>query len=905
MAQTSNIFGEKMKQIKAAWFVVAWTLFLVGVPSTSMANQSVPAAQFDAYLTAHHKMLLLLNESSGRDPLDVNVHRARNFYAVKHAIFDELVHQAEEQSERAPTRNLLEVTKSFVKYAAAADLQRADMLAFVDLAEELLLLETEKSTPEQGLFQLRALVKSANDSMTYFGKQYSLSMSKLGKQRGAGDQWEKYIKSLAERYNIELVKSSLDAAPVLHRDKTRGSNLVGSNLAGSKEDKLATVGPKIIWGNGMPEKTVVLSFDDGPHRLRTAKILDTLKTYDVKAYFFAVGRNLGKVSIDDDGNESITVHNKNTKVINRILDEGHVLANHSFTHGVLTKLSNDQQVAELGKTNKLIKAVSSFDNTLFRPPYGSKNAELENNIKQQNMAAIMWNVDSLDWSDPIPESIAQRTLDLVKKKKKGILLFHDIHKQTVEALPYILEGLAKEGYRVTTLDGSSFSLTNSGVPKVPDAPKPKLYSNSWAVIVGVNQYQYWPKLDYAVADAKSIAQKLKTDFGFKSDHIIELYDSDATRENIAEVLGHTLADPTKVGKNDRVFVFYAGHGATRELASGGNLGYLVPVDAELSKFSVRGISMSQLNDFSALIPAKHVYFVMDSCYSGLALTRGGGAQSYNYLNHITGRSARQIITAGGADQEVADGGPNGHSVFTWALLKALDGKADTDNNGYLTASEIGTYVSPVVASYATQTPAFGNLLGGQGGDFVFELKAVSEVEIERRANQEKAKRVAALSAAEGDMKADVGRQIDLAKIQAPDVIIKDAVLDNTLKSNRRVIEAYKLDAQALKLLRRGKLDEAETLWAQAVKLNPYNENIVNNYGFVLDKQDKYGEALIWYYRTVELNPRRTPIYLNLGDLMVKLKNPTMAISYYERYLHLYPSYKNAKALRIKMKELSE
>ncbi|WP_111979350.1 polysaccharide deacetylase family protein [Algibacillus agarilyticus] len=886
-----------MTRSVGAWVTLVFIFSFIITPRLAMADADLP---FERFLTAHHKMLLLLNETPGHDPLDNNVHAARSYYSIKHSIFDELIHLAETQSETTSKRSLLAVTTSFVNYTKNANLHRADLLAFVDLAEELLLLETEKSTPEQGLYQLRELVKSTNKSMLYFGKQYSLSMSKLGKSRGANDEWKTYINALSTRYNLKSIKKHLKSEPILHKDKTRGANLVAT-----KKDELATVGPKIIWGNNMPDKTVVLTFDDGPHRLRTDKILNTLKTYKVNGYFFAVGKNLGKITVDANGNEIITVHKKNKKVINRILDEGHVLANHSFSHGVLTKLNNAEQNLELEKTNKLIKAVSSFENRLFRPPYGSKNSELEQNIKQQNMDAIMWNIDSLDWSDPIPESIAQRTLDILKKKQKGILLFHDIHKQTVAALPYILEGLAKEGFKVTTLDGTAFSLTNSGVPSVPEAPKPKLYSKSWAVVIGVNQYQHWPKLDYAVADASSIANKLRDDFGFKPEHIIELYDKDATRDNITEVLGHTLADPKKVGNNDRVFVFYAGHGATSQLANGGNLGYLIPVDAELNKFSVRGISMSQLNDFSALIPAKHVYFVMDSCYSGLALTRGVGAQNYNYLSHITGRSARQIITAGGADQEVADGGPNGHSVFTWAFLQALEGKADTDNNGYLTASEIGTYVSPVVASYATQTPAFGNLIGGQGGDFVFELKTVSATEINRRSIQEKAQRVAALTAVQNDLMADVSRQIDLERDHDLQTANQDNDLDAKLKSNKRVKEAYKLDAQALKLLRKNKLNEAEALWAQAVKLNPYNENIVNNYGYVLDKQGKHGDALIWYYRTVELNPRRTPIYLNLGDLMVKLNNPMMAISYYERYLHLYPSYKQAKKLRATIKALAE
>ncbi|WP_344796072.1 polysaccharide deacetylase family protein [Litoribacillus peritrichatus] len=845
-------------------------------------------------LVSHHqKMIVLLSDSEELDPLDLHVHTARNFYSLKHQQMEVLIHLAEEQAETTDNRHLLPVTQTFLEFYREAQLHDADRLAFADLGEELLLLEQERNIPSQGLVGLRQVNADIQRFSDYFREEYKRTLSKLGKSRGAREDWQAYLQLLHQRYNSQQLIQQIEEKPELYKEKTRGKN-----LAKNKKDQLAAKMPKVVWGNGMPEKTVALTFDDGPHRLRTGKILDTLKTYGVKGYFFAVGKNLGKVG------ETPVISKRNAKVIQRITDEGHILANHSFNHKELTKLDESIQKQELEQTNQLIKTSTGFENILFRPPYGSKNKALEAVISEEGLSSIMWNIDSMDWADPIPESIAERTFEALEKKKKGILLFHDIHKQTVNALPLILEGLAKRGYKVTTLDGTPFTLGESGVPKLPTAKKPKLYDNSWAVVIGVNKYKHWPKLDYAVADAKSIADKLHQNFGFKKENIIEIYDEQANRHNIAEVLGYTLADPKKVKKNDRVFIFYAGHGATRGLPNGKNLGYLIPSDAELEKYPTNSISMSQLNDYSALIPAKHVYFVMDSCYSGLALTRSGKAsQQYNYLEHVTSRHARQIITAGGADQEVADGGPNGHSVFTWAFLQALDGKADTDDNGYITASEIGTYVSPVVASYAPQTPAFGNLIGNAGGDFVFELNQQAQQRRQQLQQQAKVQQVAALAAKENNMEANVGRQLDLDKSQASEKVVATTDLDKQMKDTARARAAYKVDAEALKLFRAGKLEDAEKKWAEAVKLNPFNENIVNNYGFVLDKLNRNEEALIWYYRTVELAPRRTPVYLNLGDIMVKLGKPELAIPYYERYLHLYPSYKKAEELEAKIKKL--
>ncbi len=381
-------------------------------------------------------------------------------------------------------------------------------------------------------------------------------------------------------------------------------------------------------------------------------------------------------------------------------------------------------------------------------------------------------------------------------------------------------------------------------------------------------------------------------------------------------------------ENDRVFIFYAGHGMTRELPNGKALGYLIPVDAATDKFQNRAISMTQINDFSSLIPAKHVYFVMDSCYSGLALTRAGVSigQSLNYINQITGRKARQILTAGGADQQVSDGGPNGHSIFTWTFLQALDGLADTDNNGYVTASEIGTYVSPVVASYAEQTPTFGNLLGSEGGDFVFKVQANAVAEINEKMNAESQRIEDELNSVRKNTTANVKRRLELEVAltkqntnTAPTVVAtitstgsmqsvsanssqSTAAITPPQNTDERKNQARRLNASALEFMKEKKYAQAKIEWAEAIRLNPYNPTIVNNYAYVLDQLNENNEALKWYYRTVELDPKRTALYWNLGDIMVKMGRKQEAIPYYERFLHLYPSYKDAKQMRDKIEE---
>lgn len=867
-------------------------------------------------LDAHRAMILLLDKSPSNDPLADNIFAARNAYAIKQELSEGLLVKAE-LADVDDKQLLTAVSQQLFSYADILIKDHpADLLAFSDLYDELESIEKARHLPAAENAKLEAALKSYKSVLHKYRTDYGKALDKLTRG-GKHETWAEYIQFLNSKIDSqELLPYYAREQAQLFRYMTRGENNTKT-----KTDALTEQTPKIIWGNNLPEKTVVLTFDDGPHSRNTPLILDILKQYDVHGYFFSVGKNLG----DSDG--KVVTSTRNDAIVKRILDEGHILANHSYSHAIMTKLDENGRRGEIDKTNLLISKSKNAPNALFRPPYGSHDKELDALTTKDGMISVMWNIDSMDWADPIPESIADRTLLELEKNKKGILLFHDIHKQSVYALPTILNALAEQGYRVVTLDGRSFTENSTGLPKVQAAPT-DFYGKSWAVVIGINDYQAWPKLEYAVNDAKSVAEHLSSKLGFAKENIITLYDKDATSERIAEVLGYQLADPKVVKENDRVFVFYAGHGATRELPNGKSLGYIIPVDAEATKFQNRAISMTQLNDFSAMIPAKHIYFVMDSCYSGLALTRAGVSvgQSINYINQITSRKARQILTAGGADQQVSDGGPGGHSIFTWTFLQAIEGLADTDNNGYVTASELGTYVAPVVSSYSDQTPAFGNMMGSEGGDFVFKVQSNAVADINQKLVDESKRVEDELNSLRQNTSTNVKRRLDLeiALEKQKNTVttssietslagvssVKAAIVSNSVSSSSdalkvavdRKAKANQLNASGLQYFKDKKYLEAKRDLAEAVRLNPYNPTIVNNYGFMLDQLNENEEALKWYYRTVELDAKRVAVYMNLGDMMVKLGRPQDAVAYYERYLHLYPSYKDAKQLQDKIEE---
>src|SRR6185436_18853071 len=231
------------------------------------------------------------------------------------------------------------------------------------------------------------------------------------------------------------------------------------------------------------------------------------------------------------------------------------------SHPDLTKLPPAEREKEIGNTSLLLDKVTGTHNTLFRPPYGAKNAAILKEVEALGMKSILWTLDSMDWADPIAESVAQRVLAQVAAARKGVLLMHDIHKQSVAALPRILEELSKQGYNFLILEDDHFVPSNlpalasearagrnqnTDSSQTTSSPKKSYYRESWAVIIGINEYQNWPRLKYCVNDADAIEQMLINQYGFKKNNIIKLLNKDATRERIVWALGDQMADPGKV-----------------------------------------------------------------------------------------------------------------------------------------------------------------------------------------------------------------------------------------------------------------------------------------------------------------------------------------------------------------------
>lgn len=192
------------------------------------------------------------------------------------------------------------------------------------------------------------------------------------------------------------------------------------------------------------------------------------------------------------------------------------------------------------------------------------------------------------------------------------------------------------------------------------------YANSWALVIGINAYQKAPRLNYAVADAKAVSEALPG-MGFPRQNIRLLLDGNATRARIESVLYRDFA---KIGPEDRLLVYFAGHGETLPVR-GGEEGYFLPVDADPDALPATAILMDDMKRIGKRIRAKHVLFVMDACFSGFSLTRDSGEKATTdvYIASALREPVVQVLTAGRKGERAIEEG--GHGLFTRRFLVLL------------------------------------------------------------------------------------------------------------------------------------------------------------------------------------------------------------------------------------------
>jgi peptidoglycan/xylan/chitin deacetylase (PgdA/CDA1 family) len=247
----------------------------------------------------------------------------------------------------------------------------------------------------------------------------------------------------------QRVQSFLDLSKVKIKAKTTRLQMLQKFKSSPKSsfsinDPVEQLGPSIerpidaklggVYFHGdLPIGHFALTFDDGPHSTLTEKLLDILKQENVQSTFFMVGERI------------VT----STPIIGRMVDDGHTVATHSYSHADLSRLPYEKGVLEVEDAFKALFAVIGDKmSPFFRFPYGARTRALQERVKSEGIATFFWNIDTLDWKKRDPAILFDYALEQTVTAKRGIILFHDVQPQTIAIMPEFLKALKMKGYKM-------------------------------------------------------------------------------------------------------------------------------------------------------------------------------------------------------------------------------------------------------------------------------------------------------------------------------------------------------------------------------------------------------------------------------------------------------------------------
>ncbi|MEY8523459.1 polysaccharide deacetylase family protein [Lachnospiraceae bacterium 38-10] len=179
------------------------------------------------------------------------------------------------------------------------------------------------------------------------------------------------------------------------------------------------------------EEKIAITFDDGPHPVYTEKLLDGLKERGVKATFFVLGEKA----------------KEHPEIIERMQKEGHIIGNHTYTHIQLRSSNRDKFRDELVLTNQVIQEITKQEVQYVRPPYGTWDKKLEDEL---NMFPVLWNVDPNDWCTGNTDKVTKSIVD--KARDNSVILLHDCYQSSIDAAFASIDILVERGFEFVTVE---------------------------------------------------------------------------------------------------------------------------------------------------------------------------------------------------------------------------------------------------------------------------------------------------------------------------------------------------------------------------------------------------------------------------------------------------------------------
>ena len=387
------------------------------------------------------------------------MNRQRDFYYIAQELvnsFDrelDVLYQMKQRGKQIDAKNFQAFDKIKFQLAVAWEFSEKNMHEMEDLYSLVLENANSKSSKHQlaSKFILRKMPDWMSEGWVHGDRSAVISLAqhfsdandlfKTANPQGQTANFDRYARaSLSTRQKAQqesLIRSKM-------RSKTLLDQFIASEWVSyqkSREDEnikpeertpqsVQDIKPGsdengIISGRSFPMGAWALTFDDGPHPQYTQKMYGVLRVNDVHGTFFWLSKNiLAYPGITEEAAKY-----------------GFNRASHSFTHPQLPKLSDAGLAHEITEAGDSFAKVIGTRPTLFRCPYGAcgpSGSKVRQLIAKNNMLSIIWNVDTLEWQDKNPASIFARTKKQVDVQGRGIVLFHDIHPQSVEAVKLLI-----------------------------------------------------------------------------------------------------------------------------------------------------------------------------------------------------------------------------------------------------------------------------------------------------------------------------------------------------------------------------------------------------------------------------------------------------------------------------------
>ncbi len=287
----------------------------------------------------------------------------------------------------------------------------------------------------QSFVQFLSFFSDFPEYHSYLSDYLSLQCQEQLKDVFDPDKLERFLQTDLSFEHFEVGEDGLtvilDESNLLKEGSSAQLLIPQEYMSGGIVDKIAN-----RWKEYAPaqagEKVIALTFDDGPNNANTNQILDVLEQYQAKATFFVAGHRVGRGT---------------SATLRRIVDLGSQIGNHSFSHADLNRLSVEEMQEEIRRTQEAVYGATGIYPTCLRPPYGNLSPD---RVADTGMHAILWNEDTLDWKNRDTQLLIETVL--AKASSGDIVLMHDIHKTTADAVEAIVKGLQEQGYRLVTVE---------------------------------------------------------------------------------------------------------------------------------------------------------------------------------------------------------------------------------------------------------------------------------------------------------------------------------------------------------------------------------------------------------------------------------------------------------------------